>query len=591
MTDTPMPTPENVMRRFRPTFALTCLLIAPAISRADDPIDSVMYREPALAAPKVVLTFPENIRPLWLAALDRPDVETRCHAALAIADAHTRGMPDLAPTAPALIRELERPDNHPAVRVAAARALVALDARDSAPAMAKLLATADGDLREVTEPALARWTYAPAAGAWLERIASPLKDHRGVVLAMQGLAALREEKAVSRLRELVLAPEERTTTRLEAARALGAIRTKGGEADADRLAADVTPRGTVARIAAAWTLRQHSGDEAVRRLQVYVRDSEPAVAAVAVTRLVELDPALVEPVLTPALGSPDANVRARGVEVLSRRPSAAHVVLLGNILSDPHPDVRSRARVALHERAKEPAWLAAVIKEGERVLNGTAWRGKEQAAVLLAQLDHKPAAGRLVELLKDERPEVAIAAAWALRVLAVPETYPAALEHFDEMVKVAGSAEWHDRQTTHLAQMFGQARYAPSEPALRGIIPPKTQVGYETRAAACWALGLMKEGKTDAALARLFAGRLAAFTFIDIEDPRVRRMSAIALGRMKAEAGLSAIRQFIAEPRPSFDPINNACLWAVEQITGEKVPPAGTVNAPQSGWFLQPVGP
>ena len=51
MTELPMPTPEYVMRRFRPTLALTCLLGCLSVARADDPIDSVMYREPAPGEP------------------------------------------------------------------------------------------------------------------------------------------------------------------------------------------------------------------------------------------------------------------------------------------------------------------------------------------------------------------------------------------------------------------------------------------------------------------------------------------------------------------------------------------------------------
>ena len=44
--------------------------------------------------------------------------------------------------------------------------------------------------------------------------------------------------------------------------------------------------------------------------------------------------------------------------------------------------------------------------------------------ILLAQLDHKPAAARFVELLQFDRPEVFVAAAWGLRKLDVPETLP-----------------------------------------------------------------------------------------------------------------------------------------------------------------------
>jgi HEAT repeat protein len=543
-----------------------------------------MYRSPDLPKPKAIRTYSDRLLPLWLEALARPEADLRCQAAYTIAMAHQRGMAGLGAAVPDLARELDRPGQHPSVLAAAARALVVLDAKETAPALFRLAATGDNDLREIIEPALARWDYAPAREDWLRRVAQPPPYRRGVILAIKGLGAAREEKAVPRLRELVLSPETPPAVRLEAARALGAIRTKGGEADADRLASDATPKGTVGRLAAAWVLRRHAGDEAVRRLQAFARDPEPPVAAVAVVRLIELDPALAEPVLPAALASPDANVRSSGVDVLSRRPSEPHVRLLADRLSDPHPDVRSQARRVMHEQGKAEL-RAAVLREGERVLAGKDWRGKEQAAVLLAQLDHKPAAGRLVELLKDDRAEAAVAAAWALRVLAVPETFPKAFEHFRHTTSRANPPAWADRQLTHLVQMLGEARYTAADGAFRGMVSPKAPAGFETRAAACWALGLFHEGKPDAGLERALAGRVAAVNPGDFEDEHVRWMSAVSLGRMRGQEGLATLRNFWGGS-PALEPVNNACGWAIEQITGEKVPPPGVIRIPQIGWFL-----
>ena len=71
---------------------------------------------------------------------------------------------------------------------------------------------------------------------------------------------------------------------------------------------------------------------------------------------------------------------------------------------------------------------------------------------------------------------------------------------------------------------------------------------------------------------------------------QVRRMAAVALGRMKATAGLPTLRKFYTPGVPSPDPVTNACVWAVGQITGERLPPPGTVEVPQLGWFLTPTG-
>ena len=93
--------------------------------------------------------------------------------------------------------------------------------------------------------------------------------------------------------------------------------------------------------------------------------------------------------------------------------------------------VRVNARKAMKTLAATKDLNAAVIAESMRILSGCDWRGQEQSALLLAQLDHKPAAGRLVELLTADRPEAFVAAAWGLRALAVPATLPAVSKHVE----------------------------------------------------------------------------------------------------------------------------------------------------------------
>src|SRR5205085_256961 len=140
----------------------------------------------------------------------------------------------------------------------------------------------------------------------------------------------------------------------------------------------------------------------------------------ALARLTEVDPKLVVPALGHVLASPDPEVRSLAVEVLRREPSAAHATLLAERLDDAHPDVRRKARRSLEELAAKKDLRDHVLAEALRVLGGRQWRGLEQAAVLLTQLDHKPAAKRFVELLPFDRPEVSVTVAWGLRRLAVP---------------------------------------------------------------------------------------------------------------------------------------------------------------------------
>jgi hypothetical protein len=111
----------------------------------------------------------------------------------------------------------------------------------------------------------------------------------------------------------------------------------------------------------------------------------------------------------------------------------------------------------------------------------------------------------------------------------------------------------------------------------------------EARAAAIWALGLIHEGKTDPELATALETRLN-----DVppggapEDPRVRGMSAVTLARMKTKEALRSLRKWYVSGEPSADHVNNACGWAIEQLTGQAMPPPRTMEKRQLDWFLNP---
>src|SRR5262245_55029534 len=271
---------------------LLAFLSTGVAASAYEGFDSPMYRDPELPVPRVESSFPDKAKDLWLRALERPEVEMRCRAAQTIAEAHRRGMKGLETTIPALLKALDRADQHPAVRLAAARALIALEARQ-AEASRLRHAQSGGALSELIEPALARWDYGPARAVWLKRLGDPATPPRSLVLAIRGLGAVREEQAADRLRALVLSGmpngaggQQRKdgasvrpssvsrSIRLEAARALGAIRETGLEGDAEALAADRSARGVVARLAAASLLRRHRGEAAVRLMRRLVQDPE-----------------------------------------------------------------------------------------------------------------------------------------------------------------------------------------------------------------------------------------------------------------------------------------------------------------------------
>src|SRR6476660_9541873 len=84
--------------------------------RADDALDSVMYKDPDLAVSRVVYKLPPELPGLWIEALGRPEADLKSRAAQAIAVAHERGYPGMAAAIAPLARELYRADQHPTVR-------------------------------------------------------------------------------------------------------------------------------------------------------------------------------------------------------------------------------------------------------------------------------------------------------------------------------------------------------------------------------------------------------------------------------------------------------------------------------------------
>src|SRR6516165_4999650 len=94
---------------------------------SDSAIDSPMYKNPDLPVPREEWIFPEGAKKLWLRALEQPEVDLKCRAADAIALACKRGVKGLEPAVKPLLGTLDQPDQHPSVRLAAARALIALE--------------------------------------------------------------------------------------------------------------------------------------------------------------------------------------------------------------------------------------------------------------------------------------------------------------------------------------------------------------------------------------------------------------------------------------------------------------------------------
>ena len=607
------------------TVTVLCLVLvttAPGNTAALQ-LDSLMERDPNIVSPKVLKkVFSPKLKPLWLEAMARPEVDLKRQAAETIAQAYQEGMPDLEDTVGPLIRELQAPNQHPVMKLSAARTLIVLDARRAAPVLFEHAKSDGQDMAQLIEPALAAWDYKPIRAIWLARLKDPATPHVKLLLAIRGLDTVKETEARADLKKLAVdratAPDIRTAT----AGVLGRLQRQGLENDARRLARDTAVEKIVDRLVAALLIRHHSGGVVEKLLLQLAVDPQPAVAAIALQRLLEIDPTLVAPLNGRIILSPDSKVRRLCARILVGQRTAEAVELLGTLLDDPHPGVRSYAAQSMVDLAAVEELDEPVRQAAMKMLLSDRPRGLEQAALLLGSLDHEPAADRLVELLEFKQRKVHIYAAWALRCLAVPETagpiFDKVLYETERTLAITRALEKqyaeHPElpfdipqlqdvyaQVNHLIQALGIIRYPQADPLLRRFIPkpreraPREPPAVDTtshlplRAAAIWSLGHLYADQSNEDLAALLRERLTAANLSNTEHTLVRCMSALSLGRMKDAASVEPMNLYLTASETSSN-LANACAWALARINGRPAPKIEPIESEvnQSDWFIEP---
>jgi len=555
-----------------------------------------MYHDPELATFDVEIAFPDGLVELWCTALEQPERSLRRRAAATIATAAQRGVPGLQATVAPLLKLFGNDEEERLVRRTAARALIAIDARQAASAFLEEVGSEDLDMAELIEPALARWSFELAADKWLARLEGERGFHRLTVLAIEGLTALEDADALPEFRELAIDPRRRADIRMAAAEGLGQLQQEGLLDMARQLSSDPSPSALMNRLVAANMLASHRGKAVEKLLLELAVDPVPSVQTVALTRLLALDPGLILPHADRLLESTDVNVRrltAVGLAELARAPQPERIPQLSPLLDDPHPDLRGSVREWLTTMAERSELRGVIIGQVRNVLTGAGWRGQEQAIQLLVTLDDKTIVDRLLELLESQRPEVHATAAWALCQLNVPETVERIFAVFERKTSswaagepcVSGTAV----QLSHLAQALGRMKYTAADKVLRQYIPKNGPFDAITRAAAVWALGHLHGDQVDGQLAGQLRARMMDVNSDVPEEPIVRRMAAIALGRMKADSTLPSLR--VTLERDSVQLATGlSAAWAIKQLTGEPIPEMPDSVFRDTNWFLVPVG-
>jgi len=584
-------------------------------------VDSAMLADPVLEPVRQVAVFSPKLRPLWLAALLRPESDLKRQAAEAIAEAAQLGMPELADLIEPLSRQLDAPRTHPAVRLAIARALIALDARGAAELLASR-ADSDGlDMAQLVEPTLARWDFRPYRDVWLARLEGSTESQRRLLLAIQALGQVRETRGVSGLRQLAMDPSRRADVRLEAAVALSWIGQEDWFDVANQLLETPGDQQLINRLVAARLLTSVKSSHAHPVLLEFAVDPEPAVAALALAAILELDAQMVSELNQQLVENRDAKIRGLTIDLLLAQQTPEAVDLLGSLLSDPHPALRKKACDALVQLAAVDELDIHVRDLVTRMLESSQPEVVRQATLAVGALRHVTASQRLVALVDAPESDVYITAAWSLRRLADPATGPAIMEKIRvesgrrralvrELAPIVAADPYAEpdfppvdnsnAQLEQLIQALALMHHDMVEPLLRTFIPkpPRPQLGdppvLETerqvvlRAAAIWEMGVYHGHTAPPELRPLLSERLVDEHPKHPEHPLVRRMAAVSLGRMKEPSALELLRPWCVPPKAHTE-LGRACRWAYAQISGEAAAPLPPLSVSHSNWFLSPL--
>ena len=613
-------TPARPDTRFDPYYGFIAADETGGLPSTNGDIDSPMFLDPYFSRYDTIKQFHPDLKTLWLKALDQPDLDTRRQAIKTIGLAHTHGMPNLIDIAPHLIEKIESAQTDEVERYATIQAVDRLDARDGAKALwQRVRDQLDRvEVAVLSDTMLARWDYKPGRSVWMKRINNPKTPYHLFLSSIRSLQTVKHGPAGLRLKEIAIAQTQDPATRLAAARALGVIVSEGLEPTSQTLAG-----GSITdRLVAVSLIAHHSGAAAVAQLIAFAVDPEPSVIAIALTRLLEIDSLLIKPIGNGLLLNEDAKVRRLAAEGVFAQKTPEALAALGPLLNDLNPSLRIYVRRRMIEQEKLTSLSRAVRDVGMKLLKHqqwrdlagsdlaqrikSEWRGLEQAALLLGTVDHKPAVDDLMDLLVYPRREPRTAVAVALRRLSIEGTFKPLLVHAEKVTEWALHPDqpledpninngmkdsWDvDEQIAQILQLFGTVLYRSADALMRNHIPkrkPSPGPKNQSRAASIWALGHFYQDNLDQALADQLRERMTDLNPNNPEYWEVRRMSAIAIGRMKAEECMPSLEaHYEMELRDRH--MAGAMRWSIHRITGEWLPEHGPFYPPQSDYFLVP---
>ncbi len=482
----------------------------------------------------------------------------------------------------------------PNVQRAAAGALIAADAKETAPALFKLSQTRRDLLRGTIEAALAKWQFAGAKQVWLDRLSEPAKSSSSMLaLACSGLASLNASDAMEPITALYSDLNQPFPPRIAATRAIAAL----DPARARSLAEELTDGPLKDRLLAVSFLTTDEA-ESLTKLFGFCTDKSNAVAAAAWRELEQRKPELLKDVVTDGCRHPDTQVRLAAIRVIERYPSIENTDLLTTLTGDRHIDVRNNARVLQLQQAAESDELKArtIANAESGITPDSGWERIEQSLLILASLKQSQTTMRCVELLEHEHGEVYVTAAWVMHLypnaLVLPEVTEIAKRR-RELARPSSPPEMQRSigfQMAHLYQLAGYLEHKPFMDLCIREFNQSSGLNRDGRAAGMWAIGMLNRGNPDPDLVGKLLQRVNARGGNFPEFDMVRRMALMSVGRMMAKDKASHARRAYALDGPATL-IPESARWVLKQFGEKDIPPERKLEPfvrPVGGWRVSP---
>ena len=176
----------------------------------------LMDQEPEERPAPAEFVLDPGLLPLWRKALSHPESELKRQAAEAVAKLKRLDHDEADAAVPELLSVLIDDQVHPAARHAAAHALIVLDQREVAQSLFAVSQQGNKDLRQLVEPALAKWDFEEIKPVWRRRIENGTTPRRDLILAIQGLGQVGDAEALPGLMALTMELENPADIRLAA---------------------------------------------------------------------------------------------------------------------------------------------------------------------------------------------------------------------------------------------------------------------------------------------------------------------------------------------------------------------------------------